>query len=390
MPSTPDLFINTSLEPPILPRAQPQSTTQYEHQLEELVDEDIAARLEAQATERQIVLHVAEASRQADEADDILREVRQRKCVVLQRFEQALKRFESDDKEAHDAFYKHCLNAFLVTSADVRSFDIVRWYRDLPEDLSNALFEVCFWEHSEAKTRVNMDNFQQQAGLVEMDIVQEERYAAARYGQPDFRFEVTSKRQQGLDVFDSQGQGERMIQNIIANLQVRMVRLQYAESNLRYQYNKWEKTLDYTFSLYLYNVRQYLIANPPPASVINSPIYTRMKIKFREFYDLIAIRQAKLKSLKEEKRRHKQALEEKDRQIVMGAANFVELEQDVVDHGIAIFDLEHKIREAAKDGVWAGEVKEIKDVATPVREQESDGSAGMIDGSTGGEEVVPA
>ena len=239
--------------------------------------------------------------------------------------------------------------------------------------MKKAVEQVCHHNHFVAKARVVLRNAERRAGsIVEAIIHEHDEFAAARLQKPNYGFE--SNPDNRLRVFTSELSGEEgadLIDRIVAGIDVRKVRLYYAEADARYpKYGQWGGSLDHTICLYLEDLRQQMLNDPTLTSLTGLPIYAEMIMKYRELYQTVTDHKARVEPFKDTIVRIEAEIYEREEVIRRGApslhrqdAELQRLKDELATADAALWD-------ACQQSMWDMDSREIKDVISASMDQE--------------------
>ena len=260
----PDVLINTSLAEPELPPVSQMRhpTPPAVRHLHNMVQAHAhGEELDADRDRhdyRKLKKRVALANETAGELYDVYASFDR----IQKRYEDALTRFQREHKDHYDLFAQHCANAKIVTSMNVRFFDVVRWYQAIPGYLTNALEKLSRYHHQEIKLQTKLEARELKAGSWRDPLDSNISYVANMDKKGDFGFEkdfgdlvnsiASYNPPRGVEGFDE-------AKYLKASFEVRKVRYEHepTEGALRFVGRDIEKSLDAATCRFVDSVQAY-------------------------------------------------------------------------------------------------------------------------------------
>ncbi|KAK5742959.1 hypothetical protein LTR17_002970 [Elasticomyces elasticus] len=165
-------------------------------------------------------------------------------------------RLESDIRKAFDAataafektgnaaaFKAHMLNAQVICAAEVRTLDVISWFRDLPPNLQKAITKLQTYLHKEVYLRHSLAVIEHRDRSID-EWSPEHDYAVVRYKhKAKYGYETKTI---GMEKFTPrfEQQGRLFLRYLNAGLQVRIVRMEQALAKERHGTLKWEEGVE--------------------------------------------------------------------------------------------------------------------------------------------------
>ena len=247
---TPDLLANSSQTTPPLPPPRQRAPIQAQiiryHQIraEEL-------RIESnREEEREAEKRRAAASKAADYSYGKLLELYSVLPLRKQLLRARLSTYETEDLAGFAVFFKHVLDAHVVSEADVRVYDIIRWYKAIPTYVRDPLLDLIEHYHREAIVRQSIKKSEIEAGTWHdpqsvRRSENDEVYAAGPTGngQEHFGYEH-SQLKNGFGDYRPRFEGALQLKHLAASLRVRKVRLQYLDRRGKLPKMMWDLGLE--------------------------------------------------------------------------------------------------------------------------------------------------
>jgi len=168
-----------------------------------------------------------------DKCFDRLNEHYMTQVPLLHVFKVSLSEFAESDPNGFKAFKKHMINAHVVSSADVRAYDIMRWFKkDLPQNVKLSLNDVSRYYHKEAVLRSELKHAE---GRCDGDHLKNDEEWAAELGVGEpFGLEQGDPIQNGVTDYVTRFSGRLQIKHLIASFETREVFLEHADRTDRY------------------------------------------------------------------------------------------------------------------------------------------------------------
>ncbi|KAF2764573.1 hypothetical protein EJ03DRAFT_339690 [Teratosphaeria nubilosa] len=154
----------------------------------------------------------------------------------------ALFALRHNDPEVYAKFAAHLLNAAVISRADVWIYDIALWYgKGLPEYVLLPLRDLSSYYHKEVKLQGDLafaEGRIKEHALEswERDGDCEYAYRRAKHGKANYGFETTSP---GYAEFAPRFEGRQQLKWILAALETRLVRLEFASIKERHGNLVW-------------------------------------------------------------------------------------------------------------------------------------------------------
>ncbi|KAK5690576.1 hypothetical protein LTR97_012129 [Elasticomyces elasticus] len=166
----------------------------------------------------------------ADNIGDELTAHYRLEAAIRKAFDAALAAFEKTGKAS--AFKTHTLNAQVVCMAEVRTVDVLTWFRNIPPNLQKAITKLQTYLHKEVYLRHSL------AVIEHRDRSIDEYKHKAKYG-----YETKTM---GMEKFTPrfEQQGRLFLRYLDASLQVRVVRMEQALAKERHGTLKWEEGVE--------------------------------------------------------------------------------------------------------------------------------------------------
>ncbi|KAH9844745.1 hypothetical protein Tdes44962_MAKER07090 [Teratosphaeria destructans] len=173
-------------------------------------------------------------------------------------FTSALCALRHNDPEVFAKFAAHLLNAAVISRAEVRTYDIALWYgKGLPEYVLVPLRNLCAYYHKEVKLQGDLAFAEDR---VEEDLTHtieswegcsdyEYAYRCAKRGTANYGFETTSS---GYAEFAPRFKGRQQLKWILAALEARLVRLEFAGIKERHGHLMWSSGRNVDLKVWLW------------------------------------------------------------------------------------------------------------------------------------------
>ncbi|KAK4543780.1 hypothetical protein LTR36_004813 [Oleoguttula mirabilis] len=163
---------------------------------------------------------------------------------LLKMFKTNLDQYAKQDAAGFKAFQAHIINAHIVTSADVRAYDIIRWYTKIPQNVKLPLNDLSRYYHEEAVLRSNLKHAEHRCEG--NHLYDDEEFAVERFGCPDFGFEdhTNDEPVNGFTDYTPRFEGGLQVQHLLACVKVRKVRLEHVDESERCSPSDWTTSLD--------------------------------------------------------------------------------------------------------------------------------------------------
>ncbi|KAK3643710.1 hypothetical protein LTR56_010014 [Elasticomyces elasticus] len=174
----------------------------------------------------------------ADNVGDELTAHYRLEAAIRKAFDAAIAAFEKKGNAA--AFKAHMLNAQVVCVAEVRTVDVLTWFRDLPPKLQKAITKLQTYLHKEVYLRHSLAVIEHRNRAID-EWSPEHDYAVVRYKhKAKYGYETKTM---GMEKFTPrfEQQGRLFLRYLNACLQVRIVRTEQAIAKERHGTLKWEE-----------------------------------------------------------------------------------------------------------------------------------------------------
>ncbi|KAK6413315.1 hypothetical protein LTR81_012742 [Elasticomyces elasticus] len=160
---------------------------------------------------------------------------------IRKAFDAAMAAFEKTGKAA--AFKTHMLNAEVVCMPEVRTVDVLTWFRDIPPNLQEAITKLQTHLHKEVWLRHSLAVIEHRDRSID-EWSPEHDYAVVRYKhKAKYGFETKTM---GMEKFTPrfEQQGRMFLRYLNACVQVRIVRMEQALAKERHGTLKWEEGVE--------------------------------------------------------------------------------------------------------------------------------------------------
>lgn len=180
---------------------------------------------------------------------------------LLQVLRFSMREYEQEDPAGYQAFHNHILNAYIVSEADVRIYDILRWYTKIPLNVKLPLNDLSRYYHQEAVLRTDLRRAE--GRLVGNPLLDDEQYAAEFGIDRSFGFNRThaDDNVNGPTAYLPRFSGLRQIKHLQASFEVRKVRLEHADMSERYPMKLNFRSVDNTVDKSLQTTRTFVEEN---------------------------------------------------------------------------------------------------------------------------------
>lgn len=230
-------------------------------------EDDDEDSFEARQAARQDALQ-----RQRDEAldrrcDDKWQELlayRVRRDFLENSFKQSLSMWNTEDEETCQAFRRHAIYAAAYSDAEVRTFDIMRWWTKMPDHVQESLRELTKYFHKEAKLEYDAKHFEMDCGNVPLcseksggpneHWMSDKGYAAERFGKADYGWEANQHRNSFHNYRPrAEFKGRQAILHVRAGFETRKVRFQQTDEQIAF-----DKRIDQKIRVWINEATEYL------------------------------------------------------------------------------------------------------------------------------------
>lgn len=166
-----------------------------------------------------------------------LQKVESREPELRSNFVKAIQIWRANERAGAGGFMIHMRDAMRVSQAQVRFFDILTWYPDIPHDLYDTIFDLVCHFHKVATIKINIRGFSAMADglLYRPDTTDQEVYAG--WLGEDAIFGQESKHiKHGYSWFVPPPPNMSLAQKreqVKAGVHLRLTRLEYAQQQLR-------------------------------------------------------------------------------------------------------------------------------------------------------------
>jgi len=181
--------------------------------------------------------------RRADGAYEALNKHYRLENANVEAFTDALIKWKADDAEAHAVFHNFALKVLISSPADVRRYDTLGWYRGLPEHVNTALVKIQTHYREEAVLRLALGRAEERNEEGYSWVDDDETFAATQRDSTPFGF-ATNSRKNGLASFRPREIGAGTLRVLLAQLEVRLVRLEHAPREERFGSRGWQRSVD--------------------------------------------------------------------------------------------------------------------------------------------------
>ena len=258
-----NLYANTSLEPPSPPPREPTRNAQLEA-AQDLEAERLTELHMARDREEAEDIQMAEAARRADRESDKLRDLWSTFDAKYTLLQNVLQQLKTERPNEYAAFVEHVANVKIVAKTNVRQYDMLRWYRRLPQYVLILLRDVSVYYHEEVHRRSILHKYEQRSGSWADGLQHEEElYVAKRYKEEDFGFENLSVDENNNPMPDLSkpflayphhtSEEAKSFKYWKASFEVRKVRVEHGQKHERYPAHSWSDSLDEYMVTYVAN-----------------------------------------------------------------------------------------------------------------------------------------
>ncbi|KAK4543779.1 hypothetical protein LTR36_004812 [Oleoguttula mirabilis] len=237
-----DPYRNTSLQE--LPRFGYTPGTVLDDAADTSDDDSVAAEEDIEFFD---LSHIGEARQTAPDREtmavnskgDELNLYYHREEPERQAFRIALAQFEQQHPDRFTKFEHHMQNAHVISEAEVRTYDIIAWASSsLPAFAQKPLKELQQYYHKEIRLRYELAVLErrQHDGIDRLSA--DQQYAAMRSGKAYYGYETVDRARDIRD-FEVRFEGRLALKHMLAELEVRLVRLEFATVKERQGNHAW-------------------------------------------------------------------------------------------------------------------------------------------------------